>query len=139
MPADRAARLEAPACAVELSKVRLLQPGFAQYLGLLEDPERGLIELYGARLAAELTIRVYSPTRDGAQTCVEAMGRVVDALLFPETGLTVQSLETEPCSYNGPYDHFTGAVKVALGAWAYAGNPEQVQRFTDFNLRGELQ
>ena len=139
MPAEAAPRLQAPACAVQLTKARLLQPGFAQYLGMLEDPERGQIELYGARLSAELTIRIYSPMASGAALCMEAMGRVMDALLSPETGLTVQSLETEPCSYQGPYDHFTAAVRVSLSAWVYGGTPEQVQRFTDFNLRGELQ
>ncbi len=139
MPDEKAPRLKAPACAVQISKARLLPPGFAQYLGVQDDPEHGQMELYGARLSAELTIRVYSPTALGAQTCMEAAGRVMDALLHPQTGLRVQSLETEACSYSGPYDHFSVPVHVTAEAWVWTDSPEQVQLFTDFNLRGELQ
>lgn len=139
MPDGVAPRLTGPACAVQVEKLTLSSPGLAQYLGVREDPERGPIELYGAKLAATVLVQVYSPVSAGAPACAEAAGRVLDTLLRADSGLQAETVETAACVYDARYDHFLTPVRVQLLAWAYAESPEEIRTFTNFTLRGELQ
>lgn len=139
MPSTPAPRLDAPACVVQMASAQLAPPGFAQYLGVLEDAERGQIELYGARMEATAEIRVYSPTALGASACRAAVAEIVDALMQADAEWAAQNVQIGPCSYDAQYDHFTAAVQIGLRTWVYATSAEDAQTFTKFNLRGELQ
>ena len=138
MPQTVAPRLEAPACAVQLEKATISPPGFAQYLGMIEDPVHGSTELYGARLESVVAVWIYSPTELGGDGCMDAARSVIDALMA-QRELPLRGLSVVPCSYDARYDHFCAKVLLELQEWIYAESADEAQRFINFNLRGEFE
>lgn len=138
LPANVAPRLDAPACAVRLAGAKLLSPGFGQYLGVLQDPEHGETELYGAKVEAEASIRIYGPTSAGAAACESLRSRILETLLSPASCISLGRIVSEPCVYDAKYDHFSAELRVTMQSWIYAQTEDAPQFFTSYNLKGDL-
>ena len=122
-----------------LEKAELSPAGFDRYLGMYDDGEHGAAELYGARMQATVSLRVYSPVSLGADACAAAAHRAIDALLADGSGLRLTKAELGACDYDPEYDHFTVLVTTQLSVWACHTAEEEAAEFTEFTVRGELE
>lgn len=130
-------RLKGPVTAVATQKAEAVQPGFFQYLGVIQDPETGEQELYGRRLTATVLLDTVSPPAKGAAECAGQVERLSQALLTGIEGVQIRTMQTEGCRFDPASGCFRQSLQVEVQAWLYAVQLSEDQLFTDFTLKGD--
>ena len=124
---------------VGLARAEDCSPGFARYLGVENDPERGEMEIYGLQCLLALSLDIYAPmsAEDAAGDCLamfDAAAGVIDGC-----GIRLKALrcgEPAPDRASGMMHLRSEAEGTALLVAAADDGDET--SFSDFVLRGEL-
>lgn len=115
--------------------------GFARYLGVMDDPERGETEVYGLRCEVELALDVYAPmtAENGAAACAGLFDRAA-AALGAAAGLNVLELRCGEAAPDKRLGMFALHGEVLCSALLLEGESGSgaAGTFTDFVLKGEL-
>lgn len=118
-------------CTVCLAASDVTDTAFGQYLGTLDDPERGELPLYGRRFQTEAELSCFAP--ECAEDCDAAVKTVLDTLLSLE-GLRVNGFSLSPCSYDDTAGAFTRTVRVQIAGLLYCLQLDDEGTFSDFTL-----
>ena len=113
--------------------------GFARYLGVERDPERGETEIYGMRCEVELALDIYAPMSEanGAAACSALFDRAA-AALDGAAGLSVRELRCGEAAPDRTAGMFLLRGEAACSALLAAAGDDGDGTFTDFVLKGEL-
>ena len=115
--------------------------GFARYLGVEPDAERGGREVYGLRCDVELALDIYAPmdAENGAAECGQLFDAAAAALGAAE-GLSVRELRCGEAAPDARLGMFVlrGAADCAALLVDESGGDGDGKTFTDFVLKGEL-
>ena len=130
-------RLQGPVTAVCLEKAKADQMGFFQYLGILDDPEKGLVELYGRQLEATVLLDTFCPISKGSHGCIARTQELTQRLLDGIDGIQILSFTTDKCRFDPASTCFRQEIHLQLKAYLYCVQTEQEEEFTDFTLKGE--
>ncbi len=136
-PGVRAPRLRQPAVAVSVKQAASSAAGFYDYLGVIEDEEAGVSELYGRRVDCTLLLEVCAPALSGAQAAEDAAETVLETLTLGQSCARVRSCTVGSCRYDGAADEFRCPVTAELSAYYYALAPDGGAALTDFILKGD--
>ncbi len=137
MPATVMPHLKQAACGVSLRQAQATQAGLYEYLGVLQDPDKGQVELYGRRLEGDLDLQILSPALSGGACCVQAGELAMEVLLSGIDGLRIGRIDQGPCTFDQVSDCFTMTLTAHIEAYIYAIAKEG-EGFTDFTLKGGI-
>ncbi len=135
-PAGRLPRIEAPVVCVGVKQAKGSAAGFYDYLGVIDDPETGLRELYGRRVDCTVQLEVVSPKDRGAETAEETASGVM-AACGALSGVRVGAVTLGQARYDGDCAVFRSPVTVELSAYFYAVEADDGETLTDFILKGD--
>jgi len=125
------ARPGAAVCTVGLETSDVTDTAFGQYLGTLEHPERGTVNLFGRRFCTQAALRLFAP--DSAQACDRAVQTALDALVNLQ-GLRLGEIRMEKLGWDDEAGAYTRTLKVQLQGMLYCLQADEGSLFTDFTL-----
>lgn len=133
-PTGNMPRLTEPKAAVELRSMKAVPGGFCDYLGTVEDPERGTLERYGKRVGGSVLCRIYGP--DSSRTGAAAETACV--LLSGLSAVAVEEVTMGETVFDPVCDCYTRDVTAAFSAYLHALAADEDADFLDFKLEGEI-
>ena len=124
---------------VGIARAEDCSPGFARYLGVQNDPERGEREIYGLQCLMTVCLDIYAPlsAADGAGDCLalfDTAAGVIDGC-----GIRLKALrcgEPAPDRVSGMM-HLRGEAEGTALLTAVSDSGDE-RSFSNFVLRGEL-
>ena len=137
MPMGLMPQLKAPVTAVGLSQATGLSQALYEYLGMWQKEDGTQTAIYGRRLEAEISLRVFCPRTLGAQRCMEEADQIVQILSGKIAGITLRQFTMGNCEFDTYADMFTCMISAQVDAYVYALTNDDETLFTDFILKGE--
>ena len=137
-PGGLGPQLQGGAVAVGLQRLDAGEAGLYRYLGTRQDPERGEVELYGMKLAVELSLRGLCPRAAGAAGCAALLERVQAVLLAGIAGLSLRAMARQEAEFDPATDCFTALLTARFEVWLYAEKQEDGTVFENFVLEGAV-
>ena len=134
-PMEAMPHLTRAAAAAGLQSIRGESGGFADYLGVFEDPALGSVERYGKRLTVTLLCRIYAPRGELAAAGAETVCALLTSGI---PGLRARTFTVGDCAYDGQADCCTVDVTATVIASFYAAMPMgEEPTLEDFRLESE--
>ena len=124
---------------VGIARAEDCSPGFARYLGVQNDPERGETEIYGLQCLLSLSLDIYAPLSadDPTGDCLTLFDSAVGCI--DGCGIRLKALhcgEPAPDRASGMM-HLRGEAKGTALLTAVSDSGDE-RSFSNFVLRGEL-
>lgn len=134
-PAGDMPLLTGAAAAVDLQSIRAANGSFLDYLGTVEDPERGPLERYGKKMEGTVRVCILAPD---AEALRQAATDAITALGFGLPLISVEEVSAEQTVFDPAADCFRKDVFLRFGAYFCAESAEDSTEFTDFKLEGDI-
>lgn len=136
-PGVRARTPEAPVLCLAVKQAASSAAGFYDYLGVVEDPEAGAVELYGRRVECTLELEARSPAALGAAAAEEAARQALDALLSGAVHARIGRATIAAARLDAAAGTFCCALTVEAALLRYRARADEGAPLTDFELKGE--
>lgn len=132
-PATKLNRQESTV-AVSIKSGLMTSTGAGNYLGIYEDDDSGLCEVYGSRADITFALDIYTPDNSSS----EVFDDIANAVTMLPDGLKFKSLECLSPEFDGESGMFCRKCSLNCTAIMVRTENEERTEFTDFVLRGEL-
>ncbi len=126
--------LKEPKVAVSLRRAQVEQGAVWGYLGMDEQGE----ERYGVGLTVVFLLTILSPKSGGVPEAEALSQRVMEQLLYGQTGVAIRSMVLDQAEYDSVRDCVSQNIQVETGVLAWGQKQEAVFRVEDFRFRSQF-
>lgn len=131
---------EAPVVCVGLASAKRTGAGMGDYLGMREEEDGRLTELFGSRCELGFEIDIYSPRGEAfsAAGCTECFSDICEVIEAAPLGMKLRSVSCSPAEYDTTADMFRCRAEITCDVFLVREAYEDGGEFSDYVLRGVL-